>query len=101
MGFAQGLGGALDAFEAAALKKIQKGMSDADAAKAVASERAKVNGILKTYAKAVTKAGADKDLPAGIFKAGDGIDRYMSRFPMAVAMGKDAASSHQWARWPK
>ena len=99
--FNQGLGPALDSFETAAYKKIKQGMSDSDAVKAVAAERAKVNGILKKYSQAVTKAGASKDLPTNIFGSGSGIDRYMGRFVLAVAMGKDANSAHSWASWPK
>ena len=99
--FNQGLGPALDSFETAAYKKIKKAMSDGDATKAVASERAKVNGILKKYDQAVKKAGATKDLPTNLFGSGSGIDRYMGRFILAVAMPKEPSAAHSWAGWPK
>lgn len=95
--FSKGLGPAFDAYESAALKKIKKGMSDADAQKAVASEQAKVISIIKQYVPLAQKAHVPLTSALDL----NSMDRYFHRFPMAVAMEKDAKSSHLWAGWPK
>ena len=98
--FSQGLGPALDAYETAAFKKIPKKSDSNKAGALVATEKATVLSILAKYKKIVDKAGVEKQFPHSFFASGQGLERYLNRFAMAVATGQDANKADQWATWP-